>query len=85
MFMDVTTDFGKFTPTDFDQLERGPLRLRRALQFSLNIPAVKALAINGIGHVYDMAREVRAATSSCPRSRRACPWPSARSRCTRWT
>ena len=24
MFMDVTTDFGKFTPTDFDQLERGP-------------------------------------------------------------
>ena len=57
MFMDVTTDFGKFTPTDFDQLERGPLRLRRALQFSLNIPAVKALAINGIGHVYDMARK----------------------------
>ncbi len=58
MFMDVTTDFGgKFIPTDFDQLERGPLRLRRALQFSLNIPAVKALAINGIGHVYDMARK----------------------------
>ncbi len=57
MFMDVTTSFGKFTPTDFDQLERGPLRLRKALQFSLNIPAVKALAINGIGHVYDMARK----------------------------
>ncbi len=58
MFMDVTTDFGgKFIPTDFDQLERGPLRLRRALQFSVNIPAVKALAINGIGHVYDMARK----------------------------
>ncbi len=55
MFMDVTTDFGKFTPTDFDQLERGPLRLRNALQFSLNIPAVKALALNGIDRVYDMA------------------------------
>ncbi len=58
MFMDVTTDFGgKFIPTDFDQLERGPLRLRKALQFSLNIPAVKALALNGIGHVYDMAQK----------------------------
>ncbi len=58
MFMDVTTDFGgKYIPTDFDQLERGPLRLRKALQFSLNIPAVKALAINGVGHVYDMAQK----------------------------
>ncbi|MCY7419024.1 MAG: transglycosylase domain-containing protein, partial [Chloroflexi bacterium] len=57
MLMDVTTDFGRFTPTDFDQRERGPLRLRKALQFSLNIPAVKALSLNGIGHVYDMAQK----------------------------
>ena len=57
MFMDVTTDFGNgYTPTDADSLERGPVRLRQALQFSLNIPSVKAMAINGVGHVYDTAQ-----------------------------
>lgn len=56
MIMDVTTEFqGGYTPTDFDQLERGPLRVRAALQFSLNIPAVKALAMTGIEEVYDRA------------------------------
>jgi membrane peptidoglycan carboxypeptidase len=46
-FMDVVTDFGQkgsgsFLPTQADGLERGPVRLRSALQFSLNIPAIKA-------------------------------------------
>ncbi len=58
MFMDVTTDFGGgYTPTDADLLERGPVRLRQALQFSLNIPAVKALAMNGVDHVFNMAEK----------------------------
>ncbi len=57
MFMDVVTDFGgKYTPTDADRLERGPVRMRQALQFSLNIPAVKAAIINGPDHVFDMAK-----------------------------
>ena len=43
-------------PKDYDLLERGPLRMRSALQWSLNIPAVKALAINGVDHVFDMAQ-----------------------------
>ncbi len=48
MFMDVVTDFGGgYTPTDADNLERGPVRVRNALQFSLNIPAVKAVAVIG--------------------------------------
>ena len=48
MFMDVVTDFGGgYEPTDADNLERGPVRVRNALQFSLNIPAVKALAVIG--------------------------------------
>jgi membrane peptidoglycan carboxypeptidase len=48
MFMDVVTNFGGgYTPTDADNLERGPVRVRNALQFSLNIPAVKALAVVG--------------------------------------
>ena len=57
MFMDVATDFGGgYTPKDADRLERGPVRIRKALQFSLNIPAVKALALNGTEHVFDDAR-----------------------------
>ena len=44
MLMDVVTDFGGgYTPTDADNLERGPVRVRDALRFSLNIPAVKAV------------------------------------------
>ena len=58
MLMDVTTDFGGgYTPTDFNGRERGPLRVRNALQFSLNIPAVKALAIVGEKKVFDKAQE----------------------------
>jgi membrane peptidoglycan carboxypeptidase len=56
MLMDVSTDFGGYTPSDADGLERGPLRVRQALQFSLNIPAVKTLAINGIQQVFDSAK-----------------------------
>ncbi|HEV8516341.1 MAG TPA: transglycosylase domain-containing protein [Candidatus Limnocylindrales bacterium] len=58
MFMDVVTEFQRgWTPTDADPLERGPVRLRPALQFSLNIPAVKALAYNGVDHVFEMAKK----------------------------
>ena len=58
MLMDVGTDFGgDYTPEDADRLERGPVRVRNALQFSLNIPAVKALGINGTDHVYAKAQE----------------------------
>ncbi|HET9614491.1 MAG TPA: transglycosylase domain-containing protein [Candidatus Limnocylindrales bacterium] len=53
LFMDVTTDFGgRFIPTQADHAERGPVRLREALQFSLNIPAIKAGLINGLDRFY---------------------------------
>jgi membrane peptidoglycan carboxypeptidase len=53
MFMDVTTNFGgKFIPTQADHLERGPVRLRSALQFSLNIPSIKAGLMNGLDHFF---------------------------------
>ena len=56
MLMDVGTTFaGDYSPTDADNLERGPVRVRNALQFSLNIPAVKAMGINGPDHVFNMA------------------------------
>lgn len=58
LFMDVVTDFGGgYTPTDADNLERGPLRLREALEFSLNIPAIKAATEIGPDRVFEMARK----------------------------
>ncbi len=58
MFMDVTTDFGgKFIPTQADDAERGPVRLRSALQFSLNIPSIKAGLMNGLDHFYRRAED----------------------------
>ncbi len=56
MFMDVVTDFGGgYTPADADRLERGPVRVRDALRFSLNLPAVKAMSIVGTTRVQAQA------------------------------
>ena len=58
MFMDVFTNFGNnFTPVQADKLERGPVRLRSALQFSLNIPAIKSTLITGLDHVFDRSKD----------------------------
>jgi len=60
VFMEVTTNFAPagakaYTPTQADGNERGPVRLRSAIQMSLNIPAVKSGIIMGLDHV--LARE----------------------------
>ncbi len=58
MFMDVVTDFGRgFTPTQADDKERGPVRLRSALQFSLNVPAIKATIIQGLDHTFERSQD----------------------------
>ncbi|MEY2503181.1 MAG: penicillin-binding protein, partial [Verrucomicrobiota bacterium] len=58
MLMDTATDFGgKYTPSDADNLERGPVRVRTALQFSLNIPSVKTAQINSVEHVFKRAQD----------------------------
>ena len=58
MLMDVGTDFGGgYTPSDADNRERGPVRVRTALQFSLNIPSVKAMALNSPDHVFARAKD----------------------------
>ncbi len=59
VFMDSATDFGGgYTPSNADNRERGPVRVRNALQFSLNIPSVKAMAVNGVDHVYQRAKDM---------------------------
>ncbi|MGZ6266507.1 MAG: penicillin-binding transpeptidase domain-containing protein, partial [Candidatus Limnocylindrales bacterium] len=58
LFMDVATDFGGgYTPHDADGFERGPVRLREALQYSLNIPAVKAASITTVARVMQRAQD----------------------------
>jgi membrane peptidoglycan carboxypeptidase len=61
MFMDVATNFGTsaapYIPYDADGDERGPVRMREALQYSLNIPAVKAASINGVQHLMQRAED----------------------------
>jgi membrane peptidoglycan carboxypeptidase len=58
MFMDVVTDFGRgFTPTQADKKERGPVRLRSALQFSLNVPAIKATLMQGLDHTFERSQD----------------------------
>ena len=58
MFMDVVTDFGKgYTPTQADDLERGPVRLRSALQFSLNVPSIKAGVMNGLDRFFQRSAD----------------------------
>jgi penicillin-binding protein 1A len=58
MFMDTGTDFGgNYAPGDSDNRERGPVRVRDALQFSLNIPSVKAAQVNSADHLFARARD----------------------------
>ena len=58
MYMDVVTDFGGgYAPGDADLAERGPLRMREALNLSLNIPAIKNAAEVGPDHVFAEAQK----------------------------
>ena len=60
MFMDVVTDFGgpkPYTPIQADLRERGPVRLRSALQYSLNTPSIKAGLINGLDHLFQRMKD----------------------------
>lgn len=59
---DVKTDFptatGNYSPNNYDLKERGPTRLRDALQGSLNIPAVKVLYMVGVENALNFAEEL---------------------------
>jgi membrane peptidoglycan carboxypeptidase len=56
MFMDVKgVIISGYSVPDADGHERGPVRLRDALKYSLNIPAVKTEVTVGIQNVVDMA------------------------------
>jgi len=53
MFLDVPTCFNvagqkQYCPKNYDNTFRGPVSIRQAISNSLNIPAVKMLALNGL-------------------------------------
>ncbi|HEU4674017.1 MAG TPA: transglycosylase domain-containing protein [Candidatus Limnocylindrales bacterium] len=65
LLLDITTKFGvnpatgkDWAPHDADNLERGPVRVRQALQYSLNIPAIRALGRVGNKAVADQAQKL---------------------------
>jgi peptidoglycan glycosyltransferase len=62
MLMDVVTNFAPrgakaYYPTQADRAERGPVRARNALQFSFNIPAIKAGIISGLDHQFERMQD----------------------------
>lgn len=64
MIMDIPSSFGggaagqAYTPVNYDGKFRGPIQLRYALGSSLNIPAVKLLAIVGIKDMLQTAYDM---------------------------
>ncbi len=61
LLLDVTTEFDRrqdWAPRDADQRERGPVLVRNALQYSLNIPAIRALQRVGSERVADTAAKM---------------------------
>ena len=64
ILFDVVTNFGSdgsgkdYIPKDYDEKERGPITIRKALAGSLNIPAVKALYLAGLDNVLDLAEKM---------------------------
>lgn len=65
LLLDITTAFGRdprtgkvWAPQDADEKERGPVTVRKALQYSLNIPAIKAMGRAGPTNVARHAEEM---------------------------
>ncbi|MEP4293348.1 MAG: penicillin-binding transpeptidase domain-containing protein, partial [Rhizobiaceae bacterium] len=70
MIMDSPADFSGYRPTNFDLTYQGSVSIRRALQMSLNVPAVKL--IDAVGPSRLVARMKRAGvTTRLPQNSRA--------------
>ncbi|HUG30249.1 MAG TPA: transglycosylase domain-containing protein [Candidatus Limnocylindria bacterium] len=59
LLLDISTDFGGgWAPHNADELERGPVLVRNAIQQSLNLPAIRALERVGVEPVADVAADL---------------------------
>lgn len=67
MLLDVKTDFGSgYAPNNYDGEFRGPVSVREALQGSINVPAVKALAYGGVNETINLAHKMGITTLNEP-------------------
>jgi len=64
---DVTTDFGNYTPHNYNGSNYGPVTIRTALANSLNIPAVKMLYLVGLDKALETAHEMGITTLNNPK------------------
>ncbi len=55
---DFQTDFGKYIPHNYNGKSNGPVTMRIALSNSLNIPAVKVMALAGLDNVIKTASDM---------------------------
>ena len=55
---DFETDTGSYNPKNYDNINRGPLKMKNALAMSLNVPAVKTLYLAGVQNSIDMAKSL---------------------------
>jgi 1A family penicillin-binding protein len=64
---DLVTDFGGgYEPKNYDRSTRGPVSIRTSLANSLNIPAVKALALTGLDESIKTASDMGITTLTEP-------------------
>lgn len=63
---DLTTDFGNYTPQNYDGTTHGPISMRQALANSLNIPAVKTLYLVGLDNALKTSRDFGITTLDQP-------------------
>jgi len=67
VLFDLKTDFGQgYAPNNYDRRFRGPVTIRQALANSLNVPAVKALALAGIKNTLQTSRDMGITTLTDP-------------------
>lgn len=58
ILFDLPTDFGNYKPSNYDGGSRGPVTIRQALSWSLNVPAVKMLDLVGIDEALKTAKDL---------------------------
>lgn len=63
---DVTTDFGNYTPHNYNGNNYGPVTIRTALSNSLNVPAVRMLYLVGINKALETAHDLGITTLNNP-------------------
>lgn len=66
MFLDIPTDFGGYRPTNYSNDFYGPVPVRQAIGSSLNIPAVKMLAVDSVPGAIDTLRDFGITTLTDP-------------------